>query len=752
LAGIAEADIRVRRSADMRLLGQMHEIEVPLPDGPLSAASLVEIGRRFNEVYAARYTHVYSGAVMEAITWRVAAEGPRPTLDIREAQESSSRRSARNGLRLAWFDGRFVDTPVYDRYALIPGERIDGPAIVEEREATTVVPPGDTLTVDAAFNLRIAIAAPPAVPAKITAATPLAEAVARLEADTVGLEIMWSRLITVVEEMWSTVVRTAFSLIISESQDFACELLDASGEPLAHSPRAMPVFNLTMPRAVQAIIARFPLDTLQPGDVLTTNDPWMCAGHLFDIAVVTPVFRDGRVVGLVGTIGHVSDIGGTKDSMRVREIFEEGLQIPPMKLFKAGVPNEDLFTLIAENVRNPEQVLGDLHALVSANAVGTQRLLAFMEEYGVHDLRALAKIVQDKSEAAMRAAIRAVPNGVYRSTISNNPLGRRLDYPVKVTVTDDEIEVDFDGAPPQLSPGGYNCTLSYTAAHATYPLKCMLTPNVRGNAGCYRPFTVKAPEGSTLNCVRPAAVNTRTRVGWYIAPNLFKALAPAMPRQVQAHTGLPVATWVYGQGPDGRAYNDHLFMGGGQGASAAGDGKSGLMWPTSAANTPIELFEARTPAVVLEKAYAPDTAGPGCHRGGVGQVVRFRKRRTDERELLAGVYPEGVGIAYAGLDSGRAGGAVRATLTTGSGTEDLGTGRLVIMRRDDEIVEIVLAGGAGFGDPLARPYDRIDADLAEGYVTAEGAARDYGVVVGKDGRVDRAASDRRRGVPMRAAE
>ena len=751
-AGIADGDIRLRRSADMRLLGQMHEIDVPLPDGPLGTNSLAEIGRRFAEVYAARYTHVYTGAVMEAITWRVTAEGPPPVLDIREATTGSNLRAAHKGNRPAWFDGRFVDTPVYDRYALRPGDRIDGPAIVEEREATTIVPPGDKLAVDATLNLRIPIAALAAAPARITAKMPMAEARARLEADPIGLEIMWSRLITVVEEMWSTVCRTAFSLIISESQDFACELLDPIGEPLAHSPRAMPVFNLTLPRAVKALLAKFPPHTLKPGDVLTTNDPWLCAGHLFDIAVVTPVFREGVLVGLIGTVGHVSDIGGTKDSMRAREIFEEGIQIPPMKLFRDGVPNEDLFALIAENVRNPEQVLGDLHALVSANAVGAQRLLAFMAEYGIEDLRPLAAIVQDRAEAAMRAAIRAIPDGVYRSTISNNPLGQRLDYPIKVTVAGDSIEVDFEGCPPQLPQGGYNCTLNYTAAHTTYPLKCMLTPNVRGNAGCYRPFTVKAPEGSALNCIRPAAVNLRTRVGWYVAPNLFRALAPAMPAQVQAHTGLPVAVFVYGLGPDGRAYNDHIFMGGGQGGSANGDGKSGLMWPTSAANTPIELFETRTPAIVLEKAYLPDTGGPGAQRGGLGQFVRFRKLARDGRNLLAGVYPEGVGLSYEGLDGGRPGGKVSGTLTKSGVPHDLGTGQLLTLTSDDEIAEIILAGGAGYGDPLTRSYDAIDGDLDQGYVTPTGAARDYGVVVGAGGRVDRAASQARRTALARAAE
>ena len=203
----------------------------------------------------------------------------------------SNRAPALKGSRRAYFDGVFRDTRVYDRYALAPGEQIDGPAIIEEHEATTVIPPGDRLMVDDELNLRITIGEGQRPIALVTPTTPLAEAVARLEADQIGLEIMWSRLITIVEECWQTVCRTAFSLIISEAQDFAIEILDRNGNPLAHSPRGMPVFNLTLPRAVKALIAKYPPEILQPGDVLITNDPWLCAGHLFDIAVVTPVFR-----------------------------------------------------------------------------------------------------------------------------------------------------------------------------------------------------------------------------------------------------------------------------------------------------------------------------------------------------------------------------------------------------------------------------------------------------------------------------
>lgn len=753
-AGVPAERIRVRRSADMRLLGQMHEIEVPLPDGDLGAR-MDELRAAFARVYTERYTQLYAGAVIEAITWRVTCEGPEPQLDVKQTDGGSNLRPASKGSRNAYFDDGFVEAAVYDRYALRPGDRIKGPAIVEEREATTIVPPGDHLTVDEALNLRIKISGHAKRAARITAETPFAEAVEQIEADPVGLEIMWSRLITVVEEMWSTVCRTAFSLIISESQDFACELLDPNGESLAHSPRAMPVFNLTLPRAVKALLAKYPAHTLKPGDVLVTNDPWLCAGHLFDIAIVTPVFREGVVVGLVGTVGHVSDIGGTKDSLHAREIYEEGIQIPPMKLFKAGEPNEDLFTLLAENVRNSPQVLGDLHALVTANGVGAQRLLDFMDEYGIHDLAPLAYIVQGRAEKAVRDAISAIPDGEYTGEAWNNPLGQKLRYPVKITVKDDSLEVNFEGAPPQLAQGGFNCTLNYTAAHATYPLKCMLTPDIRSNAGCYRPFTVKAPEGSVLNCRKPAAVNMRTRVGWYIAPNIFRALAPAIPKQVQANTGLPVAVFVYGRpNDDERAYNDHLFMGGGQGASAGADGKSGLMWPTSAANTSIELFETRTPAIVLEKAFLPDTGGPGKQRGGLGQIVRFKKRASDGHTTLAGVYPEGVGIVSDGLFDGKPGGAVYGAVTNldRSQSRDLGTGQLVALTHDDEVVELVLAGGAGFGSAAERSYDAIERDLANGYVTAEAAARDYGVAIGADGRVDRAASERRRAASKQAAE
>ena len=727
-ARFPDQEVTTERLADMRLEGQMHEISVALPDGPITDATMPAIREAFASAYASRYTSVYSGVGVMAVSFRVRCRGPLPRLSLTEGGARSSA-AAQKGTRAAWFDGGFVDTPVYNRYALTPGARIAGPAIIEEREATTVIPAGDSVTVDATGTLAIEIGLAAAPAARITADTPIDQAAALIEADPVSLEIMWSRLVTVVEEMWHTICRTAFSLIVSEAQDFACDLLDACGDSLAHSPRAMPVFNLTLPRAVKALLERFPPETLQPGDVLVTNDPWLCAGHLFDIAVVTPVFRNGALVALTGTVGHVGDIGGTKDSLRAREIYEEGIQIPPMMLYRAGVPNDDLFTLIAENVRKSEEVLGDIHSFIAANALGAERLLAFMAEYGMHDLRALAYVVQTRAESAMRDAIRALPDGVYHSEIWNNPLGQKLSYPLKLTVQGDAIELDFEGAPAQLPQGGLNCTYSYTAAHATYPMKCILSPQVRSNAGCYRPFTVKAPEGSILNCTKPASVNLRTRVGWYIAPNIFRALADVAPAQVQAATGLPVAINIYGREANGHVYADHFFMGAGQGASSHGDGKSALLYPTSAANTSVELMETRAPVLVLEKSFVTDSGGAGEHRGGCGVRTRLRKLHDDGLPTLASVYPEGVGVTVQGLHGGLPGGGVRGVVLDPDGgvVHDCGTGELVTLTRTDQIVEVRLAGGAGFGDPRVRLTALVQQDVAEGIVSPEAAARDYGL-------------------------
>jgi 5-oxoprolinase (ATP-hydrolysing)/N-methylhydantoinase A len=555
--------------------------------------------------------------------------------------------------------------------------------------------------------------------------------------DPISLEIMWSRLINIAEECWITILRTAFSTIIGEAQDFGCELLDAEAESIAHSPRSMPVFNLSLPLAVRHMLRAFPKETLQAGDVLVTNDPWICAGHLYDLAVVTPVFRRGHLCALIGSIAHASDIGGTRDSLNAREVYDEGLQIPPLKLYRAGALNDDLTAVIAANVRRPEMVLGDIQAQVSSNRIGAERLLAFMDEYRLDSLAALAHAVQARAEQAMRDAIEAVPDGTYRSDVCYDGLEAPLRLPCAVVVTGDEITVDWTGAPAQLPRGGINCTYHYTAAHTTYALKSILTPEIRSNAGCYRPFHVIAPEGSVLNCRHPASVNERTHTGWYLGPAVFRALADVLPDRVQAFTGLPIGMGSYGRDAEGRPFNDHLFQGGGQGASAHGDGKSALLYPTSAANVSVEMFESRTPLLVECKELIADSGGPGRHRGGLGQRVRMRLRRASPNPVLVDFRPHGMRVSTPGLHGGLPGRRARAVVQEDGRTREAGADVGVAeLRGTAERATIEIAGGSGFGDPAARPVSEIQADLDGGYITRDGTAA-YGARIAPDGHAER---------------
>ena len=378
----------------------------------------------------------------------------------------------------------------------------------------------------------------------------------------------------------------------------------------------MPVFNLTLPRAVKALLEKFPAETLKPGDVLVTNDPWLCAGHLFDIAVVTPVFRNGALVALIGTVGHVGDIGGTKDSLRAREIYEEGIQIPPMKLYRGGRAERGPVPLIAENVRKSEQVLGDIHSFMAANALGAERLLAFMDEYGMHDLRALARWCRTAPRQAMREAIRALPDGVYRSEIWNNPLGERMTYPLKLTVQGDAIELDFDGAPPQLPQGGLNCTSQLHGGACDLPAEmhaqpacarqCGLLPAVHGEgAGGLDPQLHEARVGQPAHARRlvyraehlPRAAPSRAGAG----AGLHRPAGRGQhlwPRRRTAPSMPTISSWAAGRVAPARRWQ--------VGAAVSDLGRQHLDRTVRGARA----------GARVEKSFVTDSGGPGKHRGG----------------------------------------------------------------------------------------------------------------------------------------
>ena len=330
----------------------------------------------------------------------------------------------------------------------------------------------------------------------------------REDFDPVSLEIMWSRMLNVAEEMWSTVLRTAVSTIIASANDFGCEVLDAEGRSIAHAYRSMPVFNMTMPNVTKEILKKYPVETMHPGDVYMTNDPWMCAGHLPDIAIVSPVFYQGRFVGFVGNIANTSDIGGTLDLKRVTDSYEEGIFFPLCKLYDKGEPNELAFDMYRWNVRGPDMVLTDIEAQVAANQVGARRINDFLDEYGLEDLAALSAAIRGRSETAMRRAISELPDGVYENHVYTDGMGDPLKIQTRIEIRGDEILVDFAGSAPQIDRGGLNCTMIYSQGHTYYPLACLLTPDVPVNEGCFEAITVTAPEGTIINCTFPASVGS----------------------------------------------------------------------------------------------------------------------------------------------------------------------------------------------------------------------------------------------------
>ena len=537
--------------------------------------------------------------------------------------------------------------------------------------------------------------------------------------DPVSLEVMWSRLINIADEMWTTVLRTAVSTIIGAAQDFGCELLDENGNSLAHSYRSMPVFNLIMPELTRKLIEAYPVDTMRPGDVYTTNDPWLCAGHLDDIAVITPIFKGDRVVAFANTVAHTSSIGGALDGIAVRDLHEEGLFFPLLKLYDAGEPNETLFAIIRTNVRQPDMVLTDIESQVTANTVAQERLLAFMDEYGLDTLSTLATTVQQRAEAAMRAAIEAIPDGRYTASQMIEGSGDPLELKVAIDVRGSDIHVDYTGTSPQQLGGGISCTFTYTRAHTVYPLKCLLTPNVPNNEGCFRPISTVAPERSLLNALPPASVNSRTKTGWHIHMLLFKALADALPERVQAGNGLMYTLRAYARDEDGTPRNAHIICGGGRGAGYGNDGVTRNCFPSSAGNVPIEIFESRVPLMVEEDALVTDSGGQGTWRGAPGQRVTVRPSPGHTLPVAIYVHPDRLKFPAPGLFGGKD--SRRNTLLK-NGQDLAPDGKLVsgeiVLQGDDTFTSIV-PGGAGYGPPADRDPAAVDRDVEYGYVTKD---------------------------------
>ncbi|MCH2503794.1 MAG: hydantoinase B/oxoprolinase family protein [Dehalococcoidia bacterium] len=537
--------------------------------------------------------------------------------------------------------------------------------------------------------------------------------------DPVSLEIMWSRLVNITEEMWTTTLRTAVSTIIASANDFGCEVLDSQGRSVAHAYRSMPVFNMTMPNVTKEILKKYPVSSMQPGDVFLTNDPWMCAGHLPDIAVVTPVFYQGKVVAFAGNIANTSDIGGSLDAKNVRDSYEEGIFFPICKLYHQGEPNELVFDMFRWNVRAPDMVLTDLEAQVAANASGCERVVAFLEEYALSDLEDLSAAIRGRSQEAMRAAIAEMADGEYTNEVFTDGMGAPLKIAVKLKVEGDAISVDYAGSSPQIDHGGINCTMIYSLGHTLYTLACLLTPEVPVNEGCFEPIRVTAPEGSIINCTFPASVGSRVNTGWYIHGAIFQALSAVLPDRIQAGNGLMSILQTYGVEADGRVFNTHFFCGGGRGATSGGDGTGHNMFPSSASNVPIEVFELNSPVLINAKEFVQNSAGPGKFRGSSGERVSMSRLAGHPHPLHIYLHPHRLSFAAEGAFGGKPGTKTVVALngeTVSDADSPMELG-YVTLDHDTDVLTVEFPSGGGMFDPLDRDQEQAAADRQNGIVS-----------------------------------
>lgn len=541
------------------------------------------------------------------------------------------------------------------------------------------------------------------------------------ELDPVSLEILWTRLIAVTNEQAAALMRTSFTPIVREVGDLAAAVFDAKGLMLAQAVTGTPGHINALATGMKHFLAAYPPDTLQAGDVLITNDPWMTSGQLNDLSVVTPVFRGAKLVGFFGNCCHAIDIGGRGLSADAQEVYEEGLQIPITKLYDAGRPNQELFKLLKANVRAPDEVLGDLHAQVAGNEVGTERLLQYLDDFALDDLQQLSHEILTRSERAMREAISRVPDGDYKKLSVTDGLDQPIKIHVTVRVRGDEIEADFAGSSPQVDRG-MNVVLNYTAAYTNYALKCALCPTVPHNDGSFRPVRVTAPEGSIFNPRFPAAVAARQIAGHFVPHAVLGALAPVIADRVIAEgAGGIWLTTVRGRGE--KRFVSVFFSAGGTGARPTSDGLSTTAFPSGVACAPAEVLETTGPLIIRRKELRRDSGGAGKYRGGLGQTIEVEVR-TGEPYTLA-VLSDRFQQAAEGYAGGKPG--AKAGFRTSTGVRQ--NPKLSLALPAGARFTLELPGGGGFFDPHERDPQKVADDVAEGLVSRQAAERDYGKVL-----------------------
>ncbi len=563
--------------------------------------------------------------------------------------------------------------------------------------------------------------------------------------DRIRFQVMWDRLLSVVEEQAQTLVRTAFSTSAREAGDISAGVFDLKGQMLAQAVTGTPGHINSMARAVVHFLDVFPSETMNESDVYITNDPWKGTGHLHDFTVVSPAFRNGKMVALFASTTHVVDIGGIGMSPDGKQVYHEGLFVPIMPLALKGEMNEWFLNMVRANVREPVQVEGDIYALAACNETGAARLFAMMDEYDLDDLDALGHHIIEQSRTAITAKINAMPQGSWTHSMRIDGMEAPIDFVANLSISNGQIHVDYTGSS-GTSDYGINCPMCYTEAYTAFGVKCVVAPEIPNNAGTLDAITVSAPENTIMNAPHPCAVVARSTIGHMLPDVVFGCLHQAMPDVVPAEGTSNLWNLKLGAGhgitprsdEEATAFMMMTFHSGGSGARPKQDGLSATPYPSGVRNVPVEISEAITPMVIWRKELRLDSGGPGAQRGGLGQVMEVTSRENAPFGMFASF--ERVHYPARGRDG--AGPGEKGRLRLESGPELRNKGIQTIPAGDRLIVE--MPGGGGYGDPMTRDPAAVADDVRLGLVSVAAAERDYGVVVSAAGEVDEAATAARR--------
>ena len=711
-------EVTVEREVLMRYRGQGWEIPVALPRGEFDEIAAQELVNAFIKSYEAFFGQAIDGLTIEAVSWSVRVSSVRdapPAVD----PVAAGRPLMAAGTRLVHDPAanKKVPAALFERGSLAAGDVVAGPALIAEDQTTTVVGSDHTAVVLGDLTLRIARAGR-ATPSSGDARHAGKPAAASRE---VPMQIMWNRLISVVEEQALTLVRTAFSTSVREAGDLSAGVFDRAGRMIAQAVTGTPGHVNTMAASLGHFINEIGTDSMRPGDVYLTNDPWKATGHLHDFTVATPVFMDdisgdrGTLIGFFASTAHVVDIGGRGFGPDGRELYEEGLRIPIMRWSDRGRLNRDLIEIVRCNVREPDQVIGDIHSLAASNETGRRRLLEMLAEFGLSGLDDLADFVFDRTRRATLDALRRVPNGVYRNTMRVDGYGDPVTLSVAVTVTDDGMHADFSGTSP-VSPMGINVPLTYAQAYFTYGMLVALAPELPNNFASLEPFTVSSPPRTILNAIEPDPVAMRHVIGHFVTDLSMGTIAEALPDVIPAEGS--GALWNFQASARSAEIADPrppvemlMFNSGGSGARPSRDGLTATAFPSGVRTMSVEATEQVGPIVVWRKEIRDGSGGAGRFRGGLGQVIEIGPAEGYMFEFSAMF--DRVDNPARGRSGGRDGarGAVRlddGTPFGSKGKQTVPAGRRLILE---------LPGGGGFGDPAERDPAAVANDLAQGYVS-----------------------------------